>query len=80
MGDSVSLLCRLICRMILGRNEDDEDKFHKRRDDIVLVVLGSNDQIGMVSVVPVPGALLLGLAGFGTMGLFNRAGKGCKMI
>lgn len=36
----------------------------------------SNDQIGMVSVVPVPGALLLGLAGFGTIGLVRKAGKG----
>jgi len=40
----------------------------------------SNDQIGMVSVVPVPGALLLGLAGFGTMGLFTKGGKGRKMM
>jgi len=34
----------------------------------------SNDQIGMVTTVatPVPGALILGLAGFGTVGLLKR--------
>ena len=31
-----------------------------------------NDQIGMVTVVPAPGAFLLGLAGFGTVGLIKK--------
>ncbi|MFC1634012.1 hypothetical protein ACFL5Z_04160 [Planctomycetota bacterium] len=31
-----------------------------------------NDQIGMVTVVPAPGAFLLGLAGFGTIGFIKR--------
>ncbi len=35
----------------------------------------SNDQIGMVSVVPVPGAFLLGLAGFGTYGFVGRIAR-----
>ncbi len=34
-----------------------------------------NDQIGMVTVVPAPGALVLGLAGFGTMGFVGKIAR-----
>ena len=35
----------------------------------------ANDQIGVVTVVPAPGALLLGLAGFGTIGFIRKTAR-----
>ncbi len=39
-----------------------------------------NDQIGLVTAVPVPGAVILGLAGFGTVGLLKRRQVGSKRL